>query len=116
MGDCRLTTCASQPIGQSSLYSTTFTCDQYAHHVVMDAFLNANNSENKDLREWKLRRSDEQDVLISSSSGNGRFQIFVFRVICIYKSVHHDVVGILVTSESSWSITNHKPIISLLML
>ena len=22
----------------------TFTCDQYAHHVVMDAFLNANNS------------------------------------------------------------------------
>ena len=22
---------------------TTFTCDKYAHHVVMDTFLNANN-------------------------------------------------------------------------
>ena len=30
-----------------------------ANHVVMDAFLNANHSKNKDLREWKYsRRSD----------------------------------------------------------
>ena len=26
---------------------TTFTCDQHAHHVVMDAFLSANNLETK---------------------------------------------------------------------
>ena len=42
---------------QSFFYTpTTFTCDQYAHHVVMDTFLNANNSKQKDLREWKSQK------------------------------------------------------------
>ena len=35
---------------------TTFTCNQYAHHVMMDIFKNANTtSKNKDMREWNTR-------------------------------------------------------------
>ena len=37
--------------------STTFTCDQYVHHVVLDTFLNAYYLTSKDLREWNPRRS-----------------------------------------------------------
>ena len=69
----------------------------------MDAFLNPNNSKNQDLRESNPRRNYDQDVVITS-----RFrlsQVFVFRVICILKSVHHDVVGILVPIGGCWSIT-----------
>ena len=32
-----------------------------------DAFLNANNNRNKDLRESNTKRSDEQDMVITSS-------------------------------------------------
>ena len=39
--------------------ATTFTCN---HHVVLDTFLNTNNSKNKDLKELDPRRSDEEDV------------------------------------------------------
>ena len=39
-------------------------------------------------------------VLLNTYSGIPLSQISVFRVICIYKSVHHGVVGTLVTSES----------------
>ena len=35
----------------------------------MDGFLNANNSNNKDLIEWNTRRSDEQDVVMTSILG-----------------------------------------------
>ena len=45
----------------------------------MDTFLNANNSKNKDLREWNARRSHEEDVVITSS-GIPLSKIFVFRV------------------------------------
>ena len=34
---------------------------------MMDAYLDANNSKNKDLREWNSRRSDDQEVVIISS-------------------------------------------------
>ena len=54
----------------------------YPHHVVMDAFLKANNFTNKDLRESKPRRSDEQDVVITSSEIR-LSQIFISKVICI---------------------------------
>ena len=61
------------------------TYDQYGHHVVMmDTFLNANNSKNKDLREWNPRRSDEEDVVIPSA-WIPLFQIIVSKVICILK-------------------------------
>ena len=55
------TTYSSLPV----LTLTTFTCDQYAHHVLMDAFFK-NKSKNKDLREWNPRRRDEQDMVITS--------------------------------------------------
>ena len=45
---------------------------------------NANNFSNKDLREWNPRRSDEEDVVMTSS-GNPISQIFVSKVICILK-------------------------------
>ena len=54
--------------------------------------------------ECKLGRSDEQDVVMTSS-GIGLIQIFVSKVICILKSVHHDVVGVLVTRKSKLSKT-----------
>ena len=69
----------------------------------MDAFLNANNWKIKDLRESNSRISDDHSLLMTSS-GISLSQIFVSQVIWIWKSVHRDVVGILVTSESSWSI------------
>ena len=69
----------------------------------MDAFFNTNKSKSKDLRGWNSRRSAEQNVVITFS-GIPLSQIFVSKVVCIQKSVHHDVVGMLVTSESSWSI------------
>ena len=81
---------------------TILTCDQYAHHVVDGHFLNANNSINKDLGVWNPRRSDEEDMVITSSDSTLKslfLKLFAFR-----KSVHHDVMGTLVTSESSWSI------------
>ena len=63
---------------------------------------------NKDLRKLNPRRSDEQDVVITSS-GIPLSQILVSKVHLFFKkSVHHDVVGILVTSESSWSIHKFK--------
>ena len=69
----------------------------------MDVY-NANNSKNKDLRGWNSRRSDEQDVVMTSS-GIPLVQIFVSKVICIFKkSVNNDVVGIMVTSESNTEI------------
>ena len=54
--------------------------------------------EKKDLREWNPRRSDHH-ILFITSSGIVISQIFS-KVICILKSALHDVVGILVTSES----------------
>ena len=67
----------------------------------MSAFLNANSFRDKDLREWSSpRRTDKQDVVIPSS-GIPLSQIFVSKPICIKKIVHHDVMGILVTSEGS---------------
>ena len=59
---------------------------------------------NKDLREWNPGRSDHH-VLLMTSPGIPLSQIIVPKVICIEKSVHDDVVGILVTSESSWSVS-----------
>ena len=69
----------------------------------MDTFLYANNSKNKDLRVWNPRRIEEQDMVIISS-GIRLSQTFLCKVICILKSVHHDVVGIMVTSESRLNI------------
>ena len=76
---------------------------------MVDTFLNENNIRNKDLREWNPR-SEEQDVVITSSRIQ-LSQIFVSNVlIYISKSVHHDVVGILVvTCESSWGIAVGNP-------
>ena len=48
---------------------TTSTCDRYAHHVVMDTFLNANYFRNRDLREWNPRTSDGEDVVVITYSG-----------------------------------------------
>ena len=42
--------------------------------------------------------------MVITSSGIPLSQIFASKVICILKNVHHDAVGILVTSEGSWSI------------
>ena len=76
---------------------TTFTCDQCVHHVVMDAFLNAKTWKTKILESrMNPRKSDEQDVVMNSS-GIRLSKIVVSRVICIQKSVHHDVVGIFIT-------------------
>ena len=74
---------------------------QYAHHVVMDAFLNANKLE-KLVWGSRMREENEQDVVIISF-GIPLSQIYVSKVLHL-KSVHYDVVGILVvvTSESSW--------------
>ena len=36
---------------------TTLTCYQYAHHVVMNSFLNANNFRNLDFREWNPKKA-----------------------------------------------------------
>ena len=33
---------------------TTFTCDQCTHHIMMNTFLNPNNSKNRDLRVSKV--------------------------------------------------------------
>ena len=76
----------------------------------MDAFLNTNNSKNKDLREFNPRKNDEQDVVINYS-GIGFSQIFISKVICILNRVHLDVVGMLVTSESSCSINDVNTVI-----
>ena len=63
---------------------TTFTRDQYVHHVVLDALSNANNFRNIDLREWNPRTSDERNVVITSSVI--RFsQIFVSNVFHLKK-------------------------------
>ena len=53
----------------------------------MDDFLNANNSERKDLIESNPRISDEQDVVITSS-GIPFSQIFVSSVIYIIFKKH----------------------------
>ena len=98
----------SRGVNPYYMYSTTFTCDKYTHHVVMDTFLNANHFRNKDLRVPNHRWSDHHVFLIISS-GIPLSQIFVFRVICILKSVHHDVVGILVTNERSWEFISKIP-------
>ena len=42
--------------------------------------------------------------------------LFLLIVICIKIRVHYDVVGILVTSESSWSIKGYKFIVVILRL
>ena len=63
------------PLGILQLLSLV---DQYA-------FLNANNSKNKELREWNPRRSDEQDVVMTSS-GIPLSQIFMSKVICVQKT------------------------------
>ena len=63
-------------------------------------FHNANNFRNKDLIESDPRKSDYH-VLLITSSANPLSQIIGFRVISIWKSVHHDVVSTLVISESS---------------
>ena len=47
-------------------------------------------------------------VLVITSSGIPLSQIFVSKVICIQKSVYYEEVSILVTSESSWSITDES--------
>ena len=62
-----------------------------------------NNSKNKNFREWNPRRSDEQDVMMTSSAIQ-LSQMFVSQVIAFKKSIHHDVVGIMVTSDSRLSI------------
>ena len=69
----------------------------------MDNFLNANNFRNNDLESKSLKNSDHHVLLLIFSLI--RFsQIFVSKVILILKIVHHYVVDILVTSESSPSI------------
>ena len=72
---------------------------------MMDAFWNANNFRNKDLRELNPRRSDEQDVVIISF-GIPLFQIFVSEsYFHSKKSFHHDVTGIIGHKwkrESNW--------------
>ena len=45
------------------------------------------------MREWNHRRSDVQDVVMTSS-GIPLSQLSVSKVICILKSAHHDVVSI----------------------
>ena len=74
------------PNAYNTVFSnTTFTCDQYAHHVVMDTLLKCKRI---------AKEVMNKDVVIISS-GNPLPQLFVTKVICIQKSVHHDVVGIL---------------------
>ena len=67
----------------------------------MYAFLNANNFRKK-IWESNQRISDEQDVVFTSSEIQ-LSQIFVSKVLFAFqkKSVLNDVVGILVTCESS---------------
>ena len=63
------------------------------------------HSKNKDLKEWNPRRSDEQDVEMTSS-GIPLTQIFVYKIIFYFtcdQYAYHDVVSILVTSESNRS-------------
>ena len=62
---------------------------------------------NKDLREWNPRRND-QHVLLITSSGISDSQIF-FELFETTKSVQHDVVGSLVTSESTCSTHKMNP-------
>ena len=66
----------------------------------MDAFLNANISKNKDLTEWNDRRSAMIKTWSSIFLGIRFSQIFVSEATCILTNVHHDVLGILVRSES----------------
>ena len=70
---------------------------------MIDAFLNANKSKNKDLRESNNKRKDDKEVSDLTSSGIPLSQIFV-SYICILKKAHHDVVGILIRNESRLSI------------
>ena len=57
------------------------------------------------MREWNPRRKNEElkRTVVISFSGIPLSHIFVSKVICILKSVTHDVVGILVTSKSRLS-------------
>ena len=90
----------AKPKEQKHMYSNYFHLwDQYAHHVVMDTFLNENNSKNKDLRvksqkKWWPRRGDGffwhstlQTLFLKSS--------FAFK-----KASITTWWGVLVTSES----------------
>ena len=64
---------------------------KYAHHVVMNTFLNANNFRNKDLRYYRGR--SDHHVFLITSSGISLSKIFVSKVFLHFKKL-----------ESSWSI------------
>ena len=54
-------------INEEDYTPTTFACDQYAHHVVMDTFLNANTFlKQRFEREWNSRKSDHNVTSWSS--------------------------------------------------
>ena len=73
---------------------STLTCNHYAHHFVMDAFLQITP---------KTRRSDffwDSTRLAHHFFWDSTLSNICFSSYLHLKSVHHDVMGKLVTSES----------------